>query len=169
MFDRPLNRRFDARKAERHGETVSGFLSWQDMPELAQVTENPATDRIGVSVRFERTDDRVHAMHLAFDGTAKVLCQRCLEVMEVDMSGACSLALVMTEAAIERLPEGWEVNLLDEDGSVDVYRAAQEELLLRVPMVPKHTENCGLIVNQDDDPVEKPNPFAVLAQLKGSK
>ena len=64
------------------------------------------------------------------------------------------------------MPDGWDAEMLDEDGMVDVHQLVQEELLLRVPMVPKHENECGLVI-QEDSPVEKPNPFAVLAQLKG--
>lgn len=169
MFERPLNRLFEARKGERHGDTVSGHLAWQNMPELAKVTENPESDRVEVSVRFERGEDNVLAMHLIIGGTAQLICQRCLEVMPLDLSGECKLAVVTGEEYLERLPEGWEAVFANEDFFVDVHAAVQEELLLRVPMVPKHAESCGLVVQHEDQPEEKPNPFAVLAQLKGKQ
>ena len=96
MFERPLNQRFDARKSERHGDSITGFLSWQDMPELAKVTENDLADRMHVSVRFELTEDRVHALHLELAGQAALVCQRCLDIMHVDLSGGFKLALVAT-------------------------------------------------------------------------
>ena len=169
MFDRPLNRLFEARKGERHGDTVSGHLSWQNMPELAQVTENHATDRVNVSVRFSRTDDNVLAMHLDIQGSVRLICQRCLDTMDHDASGSCELAVVTSEEFLARLPDGWEAVFADENFFVDVHAAVQEELLLRVPMVPKHAEHCGLVVQEGNEPEEKPNPFAVLAQLKGKQ
>ena len=169
MFERPLNRLFEARKGERHGDTVSGHLSWQNMPELVQVTENPATDRVNVSVSFRRTDDNVLAMHLRVQGAVSLICQRCLDVMSHDVSGECDLAVVTSEEFLARLPDGWEAVFANEEFFVDVHAAVQEELLLRVPMVPKHAESCGLVVQEGTEPEEKPNPFAVLAQLKGKQ
>ena len=166
MFERPLNRLFEARKGERHGDTVSGHLSWHQMPELARVTENAASDQIQVSVRFERTEDNVLAMHLDIQGSVKLVCQRCLDLMDFDVQGSCALAVVTSEEFLARLPEGWEAVFANDDFFVDVHQAVQEELLLRIPMVPKHEEMCGLVVEEDDQPEEKPNPFAVLAQLK---
>lgn len=136
------------------------------MPELAKVTENLGSDRVNVSVRFELTEDRVHALHLDVTGAASLICQRCLDTLDVDLSGPFTLALVATEAGMQKLPEGWDGQMLDADGTIDVHALIQEELLLRVPMVPKHEQECGLVINEDN-PIEKPNPFAVLAQLKG--
>ena len=136
------------------------------MPELARVTENAASDQIQVSVRFERTED-VLAMYLDIQGSVKLVCQRCLDLMDFDVQGPC-----VSGGDQRRIPgptaEGWEAVFANDDFFVDVHQAVQEELLLRIPMVPKHEEMCGLVIEEDDQPEEKPNPFAVLAQLKGN-
>ena len=168
MFDRPLVKRVDARKYVRAQSSPAGWLDASTLTDLAGVSASPESISVQAKARFDREDDRFMVMRCEMTASMDVICQRCLEPMTLDLSGPFAVALVTDEEKIERLPEGWEALVLEEDNQMDVHLAIQEELLLRVPMVPKHEEMCGM--RFDEQPEEpKPNPFAVLAQLKGKQ
>lgn len=168
MFNRPLVRRVEARKYVRAQSKLAGWLDATTLPDLAELSCDPESLKVEATADFVREEERFMAMHCTVNASMDVTCQRCLEALTLDLSGPFAVALVATEEQIERLPEGWEVVLLEDEEPLDVHLAIQEELLLRVPMVPKHEEMCGMqFEEQPDEP--KPNPFAVLAQLKGKK
>ena len=86
------------------------------------------------------------------------------------------LAMIESEAEIERLGEEYEPLLLD-DSLVSVAELVEDELLLCLPIVPKHdTEECNANSHVEDNIEQssdieseskpKKNPFAALADLK---
>ena len=59
------------------------------------------------------------------------------------------------------------------EGLGDLHELVEEELLLAIPLAPRHPEGeCVLRQTVDSDDVadddERENPFAVLAKIKGS-
>ncbi|MCP5142360.1 MAG: DUF177 domain-containing protein [Gammaproteobacteria bacterium] len=106
-------------------------------------------------------------------------CQRCLESMEIDVDAEVRLGVVISESQIERLPSGFEPLLLEEE-LIDPAQLVEDELLLALPLVPRHElRDCRAERNvtaqgsdgapaPSDDVAEnkRPNPFAVLATLK---
>lgn len=97
-----------------------------------------------------------------------LICQRCMRPMPFEIDENAHIVLFADEAALDA------AMLADEDlegmplvGKLDVRTLVEDQVLMAMPYAPRH-ENCTSgaveIVNQD-----KPNPFAVLAGLKGKK
>ncbi len=78
-------------------------------------------------------------------------CQRCLSEMTEDLSGPFSLVLVADEAAANKLPDDLEPVVMDEDGMLTPVALLEDELVLRVPVVPRHADASQC---QFDVPVE---------------
>jgi len=108
-------------------------------------------------------------LHLQATSVVALCCQRCLgavmEPVEVDRW----IRLVPDEAQAELLDAEMEDDVLVLERVMDLRELTEDELLLALPLVPRH-EVCPepLPVPVDDLPVEdeKPNPFAALAALK---
>jgi uncharacterized protein len=111
-------------------------------------------------------------LHLQAQATLSLVCQRCLGPVDEAVSFARDFRFVASEALAEVEDEESEEDVLVVSKSFDLLELIEDELLLATPLVSKH-EVCPLPVKlQAADPgfeeleQEKPNPFAVLQQLK---
>jgi uncharacterized protein len=109
-------------------------------------------------------------LHLQAHALVRLTCQRCLQPMEQALHAERSLRFVADEAEAERLDELSEddVLALPPRGRLDLQPLIEDELILALPIVPRH-EDCPepLPLPVDDLPEEAPeNPFQALAALK---
>ena len=90
-------------------------------------------------------------------------CQTCLEKIVLPVQSQINLAVVSSVDDANSLPESYEPLLLAEKG-IAIKDIIEDELLLALPIVPKHN-NCRprLIPAQG---LADENPFAILSQLK---
>lgn len=100
------------------------------------------------------------------------ICQRCLGPVEVPVVVEREFRFVATEKQAEAEDEESEEDVLVLSRDFNLLELVEDELLMALPVVPKH-EVCPAPVKlqvADPDFVEdveqKPNPFAVLQQLK---
>ena len=92
--------------------------------------------------------------------------------MDVPLEVDREFRFVADEATAEALDDESEEDLLAMSREFDLHELIEDELLMALPVVPKHTE-CPTAVplaSSDDDfeeaSAEKPNPFAALAGLR---
>ena len=108
---------------------------------------------------------------LTVQTTLPQICQRCLEAVDVPVQVAGEFRFVESEAVAEQQDDDCEEDLLVTSREFDLAALIEDEVLLALPLVPRH-EVCPVRVKMAaadkdfDAPAEKPNPFAVLAQLK---
>lgn len=110
------------------------------------------------------------ALHLQLDAQLPLQCQRCLlpyaQAVQVDRE----FAFVKDEATAEALDDESDIDLLVASRQFDLAALIEDELLMAMPIVPKH-EQCPAPVAMQAGEVEeapaRPNPFAALAALKG--
>lgn len=103
-----------------------------------------------------------------------LVCQRCLgpvvQALEVDRS----FRFVVDEATAEREDEASEEDVLVLSPAFDLLSLIDDELLMALPLVPRHEPDCPQpvrLTSQDASFDEasaqgRPNPFAALAQLR---
>jgi uncharacterized protein len=111
-------------------------------------------------------------LHLAAQASVALVCQRCLTPVDVPVSIERDFRFVASEALAEVEDEESEEDVLVISKSFDLLELIEDELLMAAPLVPKH-ETCPKPVKlqaADQEfvelPQDKPNPFAVLQQLK---
>ena len=99
-------------------------------------------------------------------------CQRCLTPVDVPLEVDREFRFVADEATAEALDDESEEDLLALSREFDLRELIEDELLMVLPVVPKHDE-CPTVVpmaSSDDDfeeaNAEKTNPFAALAGLR---
>jgi uncharacterized protein len=95
-------------------------------------------------------------------------CQRCLGEVEVPLSIDKRLRFVETEAQAAALDAELEEDVLEQQPELNLQLLAEDELLLELPIVPRH-ESCPQPLSWASDStavLEPPNPFAALALLK---
>jgi len=111
-------------------------------------------------------------------GKLPLNCQRCLHLLEWDVDCSFSLAILETEADIDRVDDRFDAVVADEHG-LCLADAVKDELLGSLPLAPVHEQqsDCEAVdeyiqVAEDEKPTavgnEKLNrPFAGLAALVG--
>jgi uncharacterized protein len=104
--------------------------------------------------------------------TVRLQCQRCLCAMDVPLGVSRRFRFVADEVSAERLDEEIEDEVLVLGRSLDLHELVEDELLLAMPIVPRHDvcpEAPTLSFGEedvDDQPGAPAHPFAVLAALK---
>ena len=123
--------------------------------------------------RFERVGAPAEVwLHLGAHATVRLVCQRCLQAMDVPLEIDRSFRFVRHENEAAELDAQVDEDVLVLSRSLDLQELVEDELLLALPLVPRH-ENCrhpaaGLAETPaaDEAAAERPHPFAALAALK---
>ena len=122
--------------------------------------------------RAERATGDQAWLSLTAEVAVPLICQRCLSPVDVQVQVEREFRFVATEAIAEVQDEESEEDVLVLSRDFNLLELIEDELLMALPVVPKHTVCPGAVKLQVADPdfvedvAEKPNPFAVLEQLK---
>ncbi len=169
-FQKPLPKQGDPRKFAQHGVTLEGFIPLTELPRLAEVSADTASD-VQAQLIFSLNEERKRVVTGHARAELHLVCQRCLEPVSVPVESTISLAIVWDEDAANALPEYLDPWIVGE-GAADFFEMIEEELLLSLPAVAYHQEPCiDSRLLSSGTPVEvkkERNPFQVLEQLKSS-
>lgn len=139
----------------------------------ARLLEGAVDDEgeVTVNVRLHRDQQGLFVVEGRMATTVKLTCQRCLEPVSTDLDVGVHLWLLRSEEQADRLPDDADFLVIDENGCIDLAAALEDELILALPLVPAH-EECEAFPVEPVEEAEpeapaRPNPFLVLASLKG--
>lgn len=141
--------------------------------DYARLVEGAVDDEgeVTVNVRLRRDEQGLFVVEGRMATTVKLTCQRCLEPVTTPIQADVRLWLLRDEDQAVRLPDDADYLVLDENGGIDLADALEDELILALPLVPAHESCAAYPVEQGEAEVteapERPNPFQVLASLKG--
>lgn len=169
MFEHPLPSTIKPLKLARQQGKLKGFLPLDQLPALvADCLDSKGRLEADLQVEMQ---GRWPVLSGVANTTLRMVCQRCLEVVEVPLTAKIELGFAQSEEALEELPVHLEPFLLEEE-EIPLADLLEQELILAMPIVAYHPE-CEHAPYQAGDEVEaaqeeKPNPFKVLEQLKGN-
>jgi uncharacterized protein len=109
-------------------------------------------------------------VHLKADAVLPMTCQRCLEPVDIPLAVDRSFRFVADEETAAAQDDEAEEDLLAISRAFDLPGLVEDELLMEVPVVPRH-DVCPTAVklSVEDPDFEQPrpeNPFARLRVLK---
>ena len=148
-------------------------VSWQARAELRSATKSTGATAAEEDIW----------LHLQADAAIPLTCQRCMGVVLTPVAVDQWYRFVATEDVAMAADDESEEDLLVMEPQFDLLAVLEDELLMALPLVAMH-EECPvpLLLStgenewreidaaSDASPAgEKPNPFAVLAQLKTKK
>ena len=151
-------------KYERLAQEAQGLhpdlhVDWQAMGEL----------------RAEAGETGQPWLHLQAQALLPMVCQRCMGPVDMPLEVDRSFRFVSDEATAEALDDDTEEDLLALSREFDLHALIEDELLMSLPVVPRHAECPEQVPMQAQDAdfeaasAEKPNPFAALAGLRDPK
>ncbi|MDF1817660.1 MAG: YceD family protein [Immundisolibacteraceae bacterium] len=159
------------------GRVLSGTLSMKQMARLQAVVLEPLTD-VEVDLQFSLEQQGLRVITGQVGASIIVECQRCLSPMEMRLDCFVGLQLVVDEEAADLVDDEWDPLIVSGDG-VSLTELVEDELLVELPAVNLHdvgecqspSSNAlnGPVAGESiEPPLDKPNPFEVLAALKKS-
>ena len=139
---------------------LKGRLGMESLPRLAQSGCSSAAFDFVLTGEINERDKP--ELRLAVDGSVRMQCQRCLGDVDLPLRLEARLELASSEAEILAADDDIERAVAGRDMSVAVL--VEDELILALPMVPKH-EQCRAAAESDDGGTG-PSAFQALAALK---
>lgn len=172
MSKAPLPNRIDPRRSADQGVSFEDCTLTVDRLDRLTSYLVDSDGEIDVSLQFGVDDQRQRFLSGTAEVAVKMLCQRCLEPVEVELSAQLNLGIVANEEAAKNLPERYDPLVVSKD-QYDPADAVEDELILTLPIIPLH-DNCDVKTEYGDEQADaesesKDNPFSILAQLKGEK
>ena len=160
----------DLARAARQTFSLEGTLPVKSLPRLAAAL---ASDAGEVEVALEAGMDSGRRITVSgrIDAGLELVCQRCLEPVRLQVHAEPHLVWVKSDQQLAALPDEYEP-LLSADGRVALAELVADELLLALPLVPRHESDaaCGGFTEAAELPAEpdeaRKKPFAELAKLK---
>lgn len=158
----------------RHGATLAGDRPLAQLERLAQALAAPTDAAVAWSATasLRPVTGGEPEMWLSLQARAEVplQCQRCLQALTEPLQVDRRFRFVRNEEEAAELDEESEDDVLALPPRLDLVALLEDELILALPIVPRH-EVCPQPLPQplDDAPAEEaaPHPFAALAALRG--
>jgi len=154
----------DAFAFSREGRVLEGTLPVAGMERLHDlVTE--VSGGVGFRLTGRTGEYGQSQIGLQVTGCLPLVCQRCLTAVRfaLEVDGLLELVPEGTELSQDELEDDAK-DFLPVAGELDVAALVEDEILLAIPVAPRH-EKCGLPGAAQAG--ERISPFAVLAGLKG--
>lgn len=172
MIRAPMKERLpvhvDPWRLARKGEQLRGVLQIGEMERLQGSLSDSSGDA-AVELTFE-TDERGHpVVHGMVVAELALACQNCLQTYRQPVTANMRLAVVANEEQAEMV-SGDHEPLLVSEGQLFLMDMIEDELILALPIIPRHPEGeCPQEQTTVDGEGGQPaadNPFAVLRSLK---
>lgn len=166
-----LPKEIDPLRLAKNGLKLTGQLAIADMPRLQQsLLSDEGT--IKVNIAFDMDEIDTPYMQGEFATTVLMTCERCMTAMTLDLNVNSLLAIVINEQKIASLDKQYDPWLLASNDEVSLSSVVEDELILALPIVPRHNEVClpaSEWFSADElvgEAAEKVSPFAILSTLK---
>jgi uncharacterized protein len=160
-----LRRRYQVHKEVSRGGGYGGTIRVRELTRLAEFLHS---DNATIAIEFEFVKSEYHApiVRGKLDTSLSIECQRCLQAMEKQLLIEFNLLI---DADDEMVAESSMDTIYSEDGYVDIFEIAEDELILALPLVNTHDDlacNEYWPVEQQQSQQLRENPFSVLEKLK---
>ncbi|MCK9354388.1 MAG: YceD family protein [Gallionella sp.] len=165
MYARPF---IDSLDFAENGKEIKGEVPFAGMPRLLDELESP-DGVLQYTVRGGVDKLDVPFLHVVMTGDCRLQCQRCLGALEHEIRIDTRL-LLRDQAELDALDaqEGDEEEFDSVLASTqfDVLSMLEEEILLSLPISPRHESGACQAKGGESAGNGKENPFAALANLK---
>ncbi len=133
----PLPERVEPYRLARQGRTLRGSVAGLQLARLAGAVEALDGD---AEAELSFALDAGGVPHVAGRVRARVrlVCQRCLEPMDLVLEAPVRVAFAVTEAATSALPGEYEPVVVEAGAGLALAELVEDELLLALPIVPRH-------------------------------
>lgn len=129
--------RVDPVQFARLGESVQGRVKAGGLERLAEVSRNPEAE-VSYELQGYLRKDEKPAIDITVSGVLTVSCQRCLGDVEIDLHAERTLVFLTAAGLAQVQDEDDDVDYLPREEGVEPLALVEEEILLALPMAPRH-------------------------------
>ena len=167
MSARPF---IDSLEFARNGRKTSGAVPVAQLPRLQDVLESNEST-LNYSMQGGTDRQGIPYLDVSITGNCRLRCQRCLGGLQhaVDINSRLRLRSQAELDALDASDVGGDEEEYDSilaENELDVLGLLEEEILLSLPISPRHEEGECSMAAGTDERREDNSPFAVLAKLK---
>ncbi len=112
-----------------------GVVESEQLPRLA--VQLCGSSPITYQLSFNQDESGRCIVRCVLNTCLKVLCQRCAQRMDFPLALESSLCVIVDDRLADDLPERYEP-LVAVEGMISLADVVEEELLLAIPMIPRH-------------------------------
>lgn len=158
--------------ADKRGE-LKGQIPISSLQRIADMLFDDA-GLVTVELFFGR-EGRLAKVEGRISAVLQLKCQSCLQAVEWSVDSVVKLGIVGSIDQANRLPDDYEPLLVEQD-TIPLRNVIEDELLLSLPVYPKHQHSC-FVSHSDSNKTNAPsrdsqsareNPFSILANLKNT-
>ncbi|WP_026375028.1 23S rRNA accumulation protein YceD [Aestuariibacter salexigens] len=168
-----LPKSIDPVKSALKRSEYRGVMMSSDMARLLDAVAGVA-DNVEIEVKFAKDAQGLTYFDGSLATSVSLVCQRCNELFEQPLEVEFCFTPVQGSEQIEQdlLPDAYDPVEVDEYGEINLLQLFEDELILALPIVALHAEeDCKVSAEemqfgQLTPEQERPNPFAVLKELK---
>ena len=143
---------------------VTDEFNIEDLPRINGIASNNS-DKIKVNYLFYLENDTTPCLDGGISLNIYLTCQKCLEAIPFSLDLNFSLAFVQNENQAEELSEHLEIYLFEGE-ELSLMDLISDEILLSIPMVPKHNLDCLSSFKEHNNYEQvKESPFAILKNI----
>ncbi len=118
--------------------SIDAVVSSESLERLSELLEQP-TKQIVVKLEFGKDAQQRRVVSCYIEAILHVQCQRCGQMMSLPLTVNSKLCMVKNDGQAKQLPVNYEP-LMASDVQIVPLNIIEEELLLAIPMVPRHIE-----------------------------
>lgn len=168
MHEKYIQELVDPHRLAEQGVTLKGTWPIANMSRL-EPKMSKTSAIANAEFTFSVDEQGICNIHGHVEATLILECQRCMEPFEYAIIADFALGVVTKLEEAKQLPEQYDPVLL-QDGQLALRDLIEDELILNLPIIPKHgPEFCRLQLPVHDsgwEQGEDKNPFRVLELLK---
>lgn len=169
---RPMSSKFIPEHIDpfRHAEQslqLDGAVKVSEMQRLSS-SLNGRDELVDVHLEFGKDEQGITFIKGDLKTKLNLQCQRCMGPFEYEIISSFLLGVVNTLEEANALPEHYEPALA-KDGQLALRELIEDELILNMPIIPRHEpEDCQVSLPADAgwEQGKEKNPFQVLESLK---
>ena len=146
---------------------IEGEVAIGQLPRLAEfVTTVQGHIRYEIAGLINDEGHPVADLHVA--ALLELTCQRCNSPLDFALRRTTRFRFVASEEELNSLPiEDDEVDAIVGSRNMSIHDWVEDEVILSLPLVPRHEECTAPLTVDDPTEIAEPNPFAALQGLRG--
>lgn len=145
--------------------SLSGIVKIQDMQRVSANVVPVEGAFVTVDLQFGVDEQKISYIKGHLDTTVTLQCQRCMEPYNYEIMADFVLGIANTLLEANAFPEQYEPVLVKE-GSLALRELIEDELILNLPIVPRHEADDCKVVFPSSETKKGDSPFHVLESLK---
>ena len=146
--------------------SLSGLYQISDFPRITEIASNKK-DNVRVELSFYLKNNKTPCVEGIIELDIVLTCQRCLDNLSIALKVNFNLAFVRNDQQSEELDSHYEIYVIEEEEELATFDLISDEILLSIPMVPTHDDDCIKEINEQEIVEGKSeNPFAILKKIK---